>query len=132
MDFGMNICNTCGVCCYQTEMELSESDMVRIEQFFPGSIIRREFAVKKGDYFQLKNLDEHCIFLLPKTNTCKIYSFRPKGCLFYPMIYDLEKDQCVLDEDCPHKNLFYSNSSIFRETCKGLRNWVKKDLFQKN
>ena len=126
----MNICNTCGVCCYQTEMELSESDIVRIEQLSPESILRGEFAVNKGDYFHLKNLNGHCIFLLPKTNTCKIYPFRPKGCQFYPMIYDLERDQCVLDIDCPHKQLFYSNSLKFRETCKSLSNWVKKDLIQ--
>ena len=109
-------------------MELSESDLTRIEQNFPESIKREKFAVKNGDFFQLKNHNDHCIFLIPKTNICKIYSFRPAGCKFYPMIYDLEEEQCVLDNDCPHKHLFYLNSSEFEETCKSLRNWVQKEL----
>ena len=80
------------------------------------------------NYFQLMNRDGHCIFLLPKTNTCKIYSFRPMGCQFYPMVYDLEKDQCILDKDCPHKHIFYSDTSEFNATCRRLRKWVKKEL----
>ena len=124
----MKICRNCGVCCHHTEMELSEADITNIEINSPNSTLREEFVVKKGDYYQLKNLDGHCIFLLPKTNTCKVYSFRPKGCQFYPMIYDLERDQCVLDRDCPHRHHFYSNSSEFRKSCNSLRNWVKKEL----
>ena len=111
-------------------MELSEADITNIEINSPNSTSREEFAVKKGDYYQLKNLDGHCIFLLPKTNTCKVYSFRPKGCQFYPMIYDTLHNECILDEECPHYKIFYSNPSNFRKKCLDLRRWLKLHVFK--
>jgi hypothetical protein len=50
-------------------------------------------------FYRLKNHNGSCVFL--EDNKCHIYSHRPQGCRFYPLIYDLDLEKAVVDKDCP-------------------------------
>ncbi len=59
-----------------------------------------EFCFKDEDgYHKLKNVDDVCFFL--KNNKCTIYDHRPRGCKFYPIVFDIDRNKPALDEDCP-------------------------------
>ena len=82
----------------------------------------------KNEDFQIKNYNNHCVFLDFSTKKCKIYTYRPQGCRFYPLIYDFQKDKCTFDKDCPRTHLFYQKSRILNETCKNLKDFIKNQL----
>jgi len=125
----MQLCRSCGLCCLHTEMELSESDLLRIEQNNPYKWQRTEFAIHQDQMWRLKNEKDHCVFFDPSQKMCLIYSHRPTGCQFYPMIYDPEANRCVLDEECPHRQAFYPYKIDFQAHCKKLKVWVRTELF---
>lgn len=88
----------CGRCCYETEMILFEDDIKRIESLgYP----RKYFVVSRGGVRMLRNINDHCVFLDPKTNKCTIYPHRPIGCRLYPLVYDTDKGIVVVDKFCP-------------------------------
>ena len=127
------ICIKCGKCCEKTEMELTEKDIRRISrktrrktEFKLFYIIDRETGEKK-----LRNVNGRCIFQDPDLLKCLIYEDRPEGCKFYPLIYDCEKNKCVLDNDCPNKRLFYQNDPDNSTKCKELKNWIFRELLKK-
>lgn len=125
----MKICLSCGKCCFNTEMELSKQDISRIEDQNTLGLTRNDFCIQVDRFIKLKNIDNHCIFFQPNTNYCKIYPFRPTGCKFYPLIFNQEKNKCFIDDDCPHKKLFFTHKPIFQKKCKELRKWVSDELF---
>ncbi|MHA1720651.1 MAG: YkgJ family cysteine cluster protein [Promethearchaeota archaeon] len=127
----MKICLSCSKCCFYTEMELSNQDIKRIEDKNIYGLKRDDFCVKVEGFFKLRNVDNHCIFLNPDSNLCKIYSYRPTGCKFYPLIFDQEKNKCIIDDDCPYKNLFYKHKPIFKKNCHNLRKWISNELIIK-
>ena len=122
------ICQNCGKCCFDTEMELSRLDIKRIEKLNPWGLKEKDFTRKDGGYHLLKNIDGHCIFLDPETLLCKIYDYRPKGCEFYPLIFDLKRNRCKLDDLCPHKEMFFKNKKEVYKKCNELRVFIKKEL----
>lgn len=74
-----------------------KDDIERIESL---GYKRSLFAEKRGSFIRLKNVDGHCIFLDPRTGSCRIYEKRPLGCRIYPLIYD-EELGILLDPECP-------------------------------
>jgi Fe-S-cluster containining protein len=82
-------------------MTLSDSDVKRIEE---KGYKREEFLEDKDGFLILKNIEGQCFFL--KNKKCSIYSSRPQGCRFYPLIYDFEKSEIVIDELCPNHSEF--------------------------
>jgi Fe-S-cluster containining protein len=82
-------------------MPLSQSDLNRISNL--GYNIH-SFSLKNGSDRQLKNYSDECVFLGKKG--CKIYPYRPEGCLLYPLIYDEETEDFVLDSVCPYAKEF--------------------------
>ncbi len=91
----------CYQCCLDTEMTLSEEDISKIELL--GYKIE-EFLEEKDGFMTLRNIDNHCIFL--KNKMCSIYENRPQGCRFYPLIYDFNIDDFVIDNLCNHHDDF--------------------------
>ncbi len=126
----MKICRTCGVCCYNTEMIITSSDIQRIFSNVPSEVLIVPFYESDQGFNRLKNVDDHCIFFSTSDNKCTIYPFRPEGCKFYPMIFDTIHNECILDEECPHYKIFYSNPSNFRKKCLDLRRWLKLHVFK--
>jgi Fe-S-cluster containining protein len=124
-----NICENCGECCLETEMILSQQDINLIVEKYPNGIRKRNFAFKNKDgNFQMNNVDGHCVFFDFPTKKCKIYASRPQGCRFYPLIYDFQRRDCIMDTDCPRTHLFYQNKKILLKTCEKLRHFLKFQL----
>ena len=121
------ICQSCAKCCLNTEMELSFNDIQKIKVNYHKTIKENYFTEFYDGFFHLKNIDGHCVFLDVQTKSCKIYEFRPTGCRFYPLIYDISQDKCVLDDDCPFLKSFQFLNNDLRK-CDALRKWVIKEL----
>ncbi len=77
-------------------MPLSEKDIKRIEKL---GYRRDEFSVVVDGVRVLKNVDGKCFFL--KDDRCSIYEYRPLGCRFYPVIYDVDRRKAVVHDFCP-------------------------------
>ncbi len=114
IDFGQ-ICqrNTCHHCCVETEMLLTKRDVQRIVH--ATSILPTEFAIRnENGYLMLQNkhkANESQCFFLNEKGLCSIYEIRPEGCKFYPVIWDFENHQAILDDYCPHYDKFALNLS---------------------
>jgi len=78
-------------------MILSPSDIKRIESL---GYKREYFVIYKDDFYRLKNINNHCVFLDVKSGKCMIYKHRPLGCRIYPVIY-VEGIGITLDSECP-------------------------------
>lgn len=127
-----NKCENCGKCYLETEMILSSEDIKLIKKNSIDNIREGDFVFKNNnEHFQLKNIEGHCIFFKNSSKKCKIYKFRPQGCRFYPLIYDMNKKKCILDEDCPRTNLFYKNKQDLKISCQNLKIFLKKQLNMK-
>lgn len=125
-----NKCENCGKCCLETEMILSQQDIKIIINSLPNNIRKEDFTFKNiNEQYQLRNIEGHCFFLDYSNKECKIYKFRPQGCKFYPLIYDINKKKCRLDEECPRNNLFYKNKKDFKMACQNLKIFLKKQLY---
>ena len=91
----------CIQCCLETEMPLSNADIEQIKRLEFG---HDSFVINIDSWLQLKNNNGRCVFNDGKQ--CSIYENRPEGCKLYPITYDEDKNCAVLDEDCPHRNIF--------------------------
>lgn len=87
----------CHECCKETEMQLSEKDIRKIEAI---GFSRDEFSIVIDGVRVLKNVDGSCFFL--KDGKCSIYPHRPLGCRIYPVVYDVENRRAVKHDFCPH------------------------------
>lgn len=124
-----NKCENCGKCCLETEMILSQQDIEIIINCLPNNIRKEDFTFKNiNEQYQLRNIEGHCFFLDYSNKECKIYKSRPQGCKFYPLIYDINKKKCRLDEDCPRNNLFYKDNQALRNDCQNLKMFLKNQL----
>ncbi len=91
-------CSNCGICCIETEMLLSERDVIRL---LKKGFKKNSFAVlDKAGYLTLKNRDGCCVFYDRELKQCRVYNDRPSGCRVYPVILD-EDEGTVLDNICP-------------------------------
>ncbi|MEM0011006.1 MAG: YkgJ family cysteine cluster protein [Candidatus Bathyarchaeia archaeon] len=93
--------NSCSRCCHETGMLLTKLD---INVLVKLGYRLKEFAVRSGQNWKLRNLNGVCFFL--KENRCKIYKFRPFGCRLYPLVYDPNEGKIKLDEFCPYRMEF--------------------------
>ncbi len=124
-----NRCDYCGKCCINTEMILSQQDIEKIIKFYPKKIKKKKFSfINQNGFFQLKNSTNHCVFLDNLSMKCTIYDFRPQGCRFYPLIYDIDEQLCKLDADCPRTHVFYESKQDFEKSCRNLKNFLREQL----
>lgn len=124
-----SICQGCGICCLKTEMPLFLEDLIRIQEFVTPDRSSSFYIEENGNKY-LKNIDDHCYFFDITTKKCKIYDIRPLGCRFYPMVYDIDYNKCILDSDCPRRYRFYTNQNKFKESCVKLTK-IMKEYFSK-
>jgi Fe-S-cluster containining protein len=122
-------CEKCGKCCIETEMLLSQRDIDLIIRSSSNAFVEDQFVFRNNDgFFQVKNNNGYCFFFDRFFRICKIYEYRPQGCRFYPLIYDFQTQKCVLDYDCPRKELFYHDKKLLSTKCKELKKFLKKQL----
>ena len=96
-------CFSCGVCCQETEMLLSEEDIERLER----KGYHRDFFTlldKKG-YLKLRNKQGYCVFYEAKNHRCRVYAARPSGCRLYPVVF-VEAEGIRVDNICRLKSRF--------------------------
>jgi uncharacterized protein len=93
-------CSQCGVCCTETEMLLSQNDIIRLTKL--GFSKKYFVRFDKRGYAFLKNMDGYCVFYDRNGHQCSIYPNRPRGCQVYPVILD-EEVGIILDELCPER-----------------------------
>ena len=114
----------CFECCLETEMPLSEKDITRISGL--GFNIE-DFLDEQDGFMVLRNIDGKCFFL--NKGKCKIYENRPEGCTYYPLIYDLETDEFVIDDLCTHAQDF--NPDIYQPLYDPIRLFIYMLLSEK-
>ncbi len=121
-------CNfkSCFQCCLETRMPLLEEDIQRIES--AGFSIEL-FGENDNGFIVLKNKDGSCVFL--ENGKCKIYPLRPVGCKLYPLVYDIDQNRVIIDNECPNKGAFeeYLTNDGIIET---LIETVDKLIFERN
>jgi len=94
-------CSHCEKCCHETEMELCEADIKRLER---RGHERGGFSQKGADGIpRLRNVDSYCFFYDRDRKRCREYAQRPLGCAIYPVNLSPEGDIFV-DELCPEAN----------------------------
>ena len=100
--------NQCSMCCWETEMLLSASDIQRINQKTSFSANEYSFVDNFG-HRTLKNKESNdrlqCFFL-DEHGECTIYEIRPNGCQYYPIIWDMNIQEATTDDYCPHHQKF--------------------------
>jgi len=89
-------CLRCGLCCIDTEMILTPSDIARLEAL---GFKREYFTVRDGRLYRLRNVDGRCVFF--RNGRCVVYEYRPIGCSMYPIVIDAESGKVTVDEACP-------------------------------
>jgi hypothetical protein len=111
-------------------MTLSDQDVDRIKKNDLINLKIARFVKKTADgLLQLKNVDGNCVFFDPTSKLCKIYSIRPQGCRFYPLIYDIDENNCVLDQDCPRPELFFPDQDSIVATCEKIVKFLENQVF---
>ena len=88
----------CAKCCYGTKMPLTREDVNRIKKL---GFKLKDFTCWRNNVLTLKNVNGRCIFLDVETGKCKIYEHRPLGCRLYPLIYDTDNGEVLVDKYCP-------------------------------
>ena len=121
-----DLCRTCGKCCYDTEMLLTNEDIVRISKKFNHQALSTFFFINNDGFKQLANVDGHCIFFNPIDVSCQIYSIRPEGCILYPLVYNEKNQKCEVDTFCPHKKTFYQEQKEFKFSCFRILKLINK------
>ena len=91
----------CVECCLETRMPLSRFDIKKILEL---GYHLKDFAVKKGKEWRLRNRFGRCVFL--SEDGCKIYSHRPEGCRIYPLVYDEDAGKAVMHRLCLYRHEF--------------------------
>lgn len=91
-------CSHCGVCCENTEMLLSNTDIERLERLDHDqqTFVRYD----RHGFARLRNRHGFCVFYDGEKCRCQIYGHRPLGCRVYPVIYS-EREGIVVDDLCP-------------------------------
>ena len=106
----------CIKCCLNTEMPLSALDIARIKSL---GFSESSFIIKRDGIRRLKNLSGRCVF--HNGQRCTIYTHRPEGCQLYPVIFDEDIGEAVLDSYCPYHDKFQLTPSISRKVVRLVR-----------
>ena len=107
-------------------MLLAQKDVLAIEKL---GYKKDQFCfVDKEGFIKLQNMNHKCFFL--DAGKCKIYHYRPQGCRFYPLIFDLDYNKVIIDDDCPLAKTIVRTSIAKYE--KDLREFIKILLKEKD
>jgi len=101
----------CVHCCLHTEMPLTNEDVKRLSGLgFDPTF----FSENVDGWLQLKNTSEgKCFFLEDKL--CSIYPYRPEGCTLYPIVFETETGDAILDPECPHTDEYLVPNELRRQ-----------------
>ena len=96
-------------------MLLSSRDISRLEAL---GYNRKDFVTTTPEGFhQLRNINGKYFFY---RDQCIVYHSRPEGCVYYPIILNLDGKTCLVDKECPnHKTV---TKGEIKGNCKNLKN----------
>jgi Fe-S-cluster containining protein len=122
----------CALCCYDTEMPLTEDDIKRLEA--KGHDRAAFVTWSPGGTAQLQTVAplegataRPCFFL--KENRCSVYADRPAGCRIYPLVLN-ERSKLMRDEDCPHGKEFPMDPTAKRRIQRIVSNLSTRHSFK--
>ncbi|TFG15040.1 YkgJ family cysteine cluster protein [Candidatus Thorarchaeota archaeon] len=80
-------------------MTLTMADINRIRRlgYDPDDFMK----IAEDGFAELRNIDGCCYFYDVESASCKVYQHRPEGCRYYPIVYDMALEKCVVDNECP-------------------------------
>jgi len=81
-------------------MTLTEEDVARLTSLG----FRRFYRENEVGDLQIVNVSGRCVFL--EHGRCSVYDHRPEGCWLYPLVFDVDADEPMLHEFCPHRDEF--------------------------
>lgn len=118
----------CAVCCYDTQMPLSEDDIARLEELGHDRASFIAWSVEGTAQLQTVDATEGmpgrpCFFL--KANQCSVYADRPQGCRIYPLVLN-EHGRLARDEDCPHRAEFALDPAAKRRIQRVVSNLARR------
>ena len=113
----------CFLCCKNTEMPLTKIDIERLKQtdYKPN-----DFTVKVDGEIRLRNVSGNCYFLLD--GLCSAYDKRPEGCRLYPLVFDENTKNYLLDSFCPYRREFKVTRSNMDKLKMLLEELDKEDI----
>lgn len=112
----------CSLCCQNTNMVLSKEDMVRIvESGYP----KEDFCFQDEEgWIRLLNSKGRCVF--HSGEKCTIYTQRPFGCRLYPIVYDLDLEEPIYDEECPQPEHFKMDDATIQQLVSHIITLIKE------
>ncbi len=110
------------MCCRNTEMVLTASDIERLERL---GFSRESFVELRGGLPRLKNVSGYCIFYDRRSGKCTVYNYRPSGCRVYPLVFDEEKG-VAFDPECPLAGEFASRRDDVKRAIAELKRVLKE------
>jgi len=91
-------CSHCEKCCEDTQMELCNADISRLER---SGYHKDDFSIRGADGIRrLRNVGAYCFFYDHDRKRCKEYASRPLGCVIYPVNLTPE-GEVIVDDLCP-------------------------------
>jgi Fe-S-cluster containining protein len=116
----------CIRCCRHTNMLLTSDDIKAITRL---GYEPTYFIEEHNGWLQLKNAQDRCVFHTGER--CGIYDHRPLGCMLYPIVYDIDSRNAILDADCPQRQQFSLNARNVR-TLTTLIATLQRERAQRN
>lgn len=99
-------CSHCEKCCRDTEMELCNADIGRLER---RGYQKDDFSYLSTDGIpRLRNVGVYCFFYDHDRKRCKEYAYRPLGCAIYPVSLSAG-GEIVIDRLCPEADTVTRN-----------------------
>jgi len=117
----------CGLCCFETEMPLSEEDITRLEGL---GYKREDFSIQINGIRRLRNVSGRCFFL-SEDNRCRVYGERPEGCRLYPAVLNPDTMEVEVDDACPKAETVVIEDDVRQALAALFRKIYSKDKSEK-
>jgi hypothetical protein len=108
-------------------MQLSAQDVSRLKKlgYDPAAFMRR-----REGFRTLRNVKGVCYFFDKNTCHCKVYENRPDGCRYYPIVYCVDEDRLMIDEEVCQRTSTITLRDM-EETAPKLTRLARKLIAQK-
>ncbi len=118
-------CNSCGYCCTNSNVEVSEAEVLQIANLGKADFSESFIADSNIPSIRLKGTDKNPCLFLGKENACSVYAKRPLTCKLYPFkIVPISANHVKIDLTiaCPtllNKEYSENNEVDFGEMIRG-------------